>query len=137
VRVAIHNVPGPDRAHAHPYGVHDLKRNEGFVNIGQEYDTAQFAAASIRAWWLNVGEGSIPPDVAHTDNGDSGGSKGIRRRQWKYELQRLADDTGLTIGVCPYPPGTSKWNKVEYRLFAFISQQWRGEPLERYETIEN
>jgi hypothetical protein len=135
VKVGVHDFPGPDIPHAHPYGIYDLKRNEGFINVGQDHDTAQFAVASIRAWWRKVGKKAYPRARRIQVMADSGGSNGILRRQWKYELQRLADDTGLTIGVCHYPPGTSKWNKVEHRLFAFISQHWRGEPLESFETI--
>jgi hypothetical protein len=135
IKVAVHDFPGPEIPHAHPYGIYDLKRNEGFVNVGRDHDTAQFAVASIRAWWLKVGKAAYLRARRIQIMADSGGSNGARRRQWKYELQRLADDTGLTIGVCHYPPGTSKWNKVEHRLFAFISQRWRGEPLESFETI--
>ena len=135
VKVKDHDFPGSDIPHAHPYGIYDLKRNEGFVNVGSDHDTAQFAVASIRAWWLKVGKTAYPRAKRIQIMADSGGSNGPRRRQWKFELQRLADDTGLTIGVCHYPPGTSKWNKVEHRLFAFISQHWKGEPLVSFETI--
>jgi transposase len=135
IKVADHDFPGPDIPHAHPYGIYDLKRNEGFVNIGADHDTAQFAVASIRAWWLKVGREAYPGAKRIQITADSGGSNGIRRRLWKLELQRLADDTGLIIEVCHFPPGTSRWNKVEHRLFSFISRHWRGEPLVSFETM--
>jgi hypothetical protein len=112
-----------------------MKRNEAFVTIGQYLDTAQCAVASIRAWWLKAGERLYPRAKRIPIMADSGDSNGIRRQQWKFELQSLADDTDLTIGVCHYPPGTSKSNKVEHRLFFFISQHGRGEPLVSFETI--
>ena len=136
-RVNGHDFPDPEVPRAYPYGVYDLKRNEGFVNVGSDHDTAQFAVASIRAWWLQVGRRAYPRSKRLLITADAGGSNGSRLRLWKWELQRLADDTGLPIEVCHFPPGTSKWNKVEHRLFAFISKNWRGQPLASYETIVN
>jgi len=133
--VLSHDFPDPDVPRAFPYGIFDIGRNEGFVNVGSDHDTSAFAAASIRVWWNQVGS-RVYPKARHIQvMADSGGSNGYRRRTWKWELQRLADDTGLPIRVCHFPPGTSKWNKVEHRLFSFISQNWRGEPLTSYETI--
>jgi hypothetical protein len=134
-KVTVHDFPGPDIVHAYPYGIYDLKGNEGFVNVREDQDREQFTVASIRVWWLKVGKGAYLRARRIQIMADSGGSNGIRRRQWKDELQRLADDKGLTIGVCHYLPGTGKWNKEEHRLFAFISRRWRGEPLESFETI--
>ena len=134
-KVLSHDFPGPEVPRAFPYGVLDIGRNEGFVNVGSDHDTSAFAAASIRAWWNQIGS-RVYPKARHIQvMADSGGSNSYRRRTWKWELQRFADDTGLPIRVCHFPPGTSKWNKVEHRLFSFISQNWRGEPLTSYETI--
>jgi hypothetical protein len=137
VKVKDHDFPGPDIPHAHPYGIYDIKRNEGFVNIGTDHDTAQFAAASIRAWWTTSGRKIYRRAKRIQIMADSGGSNSYRGRLWKVELQKFANDTGLTIGVCHFPSGTSKWNKVEHRLFAFISRHWQGEPLINFETIIN
>jgi hypothetical protein len=137
VKVKDHDFPGPDVPHAHPYGIYDIKRNEGFVNIGTDHDTAQFAAASIRAWWTTTGRKTYKRAKRIQIMADSGGSNSYRVRLWKLELQKFANDTGLTIGVCHFPSGTSKWNKVEHRLFAFISRHWQGEPLINFETIIN
>ena len=120
-KVNGHDFPGPGVPRAYPYGIYDLGRNAGFVNVGTDHDTGAFALASIRGWWRAAGRRLYP---------------GARRlRLWKWELQRLADQTGLTLTVCHFPPGTSKWNKVEHRLFSFISSNWRGEPLRDYETV--
>jgi transposase len=135
LKVQGHDFPDPDVPRAFPYGVYDLSRNEGFVNVGSDHDTSQFAVASIRAWWNAVGRESYPHARRIQIMADSGGSNGYRRTLWKWELQRLADETGLPVRVCHFPPGASKWNKVEHRLFSFISQNWRGEPLISYETI--
>lgn len=134
-RVNSHDFPDPDVPRAHPYGVLDLGRNEGFVNVGTNRDTSSFAVASIRAWWRKRGRHLYPKAKRLLVTADSGGSNGYRRRLWKWELQRLADDTGLKVRVCHFPPGTSKWNKVEHRLFSFISMNWRGQPLQSYETV--
>jgi hypothetical protein len=135
VKVQGHDFPGPDVPRAYPYGVYDIERNRGFVNVGTDHDTAAFAVASIRGWWRHEGRRLYPgmEDVLIT--ADGGGSNGSRLRLWKLELQTLADATGLRISVCHFPPGTSKWNKIEHRLFSFISSNWRGEPLRDYETI--
>ena len=135
VKVQGHDFPGPDVPRAYPYGVYDIERNRGFVNVGTDHDTAAFAVASIRGWWRHEGRRLYVgvKDVLIT--ADAGGSNGSRLRLWKLELQTLADATGLCISVCHFPPGTSKWNKIEHRLFSFISSNWRGEPLRDYETI--
>jgi transposase len=112
-----------------PYGVYDLKLDEGYVSVGIDADTAQFAVASIRSWWRHLGQERYPDATILTITADCGGSNGNRLRLWKIELQKLADDTGLEISVCHFPPGTSKWNKIEHRLFSFIARNWRGQPL--------
>lgn len=130
-----HDFPTPDVPRAYPYGVFDLARNAGFVNVGTDHDTGAFAVASIRGWWRHEGRRLYPRTDRILISADGGGSNGWRLRLWKIELQALADDTGLSISVCHFPPGTSKWNKVEHRLFSFISSNWRGEPLRDYETV--
>jgi hypothetical protein len=115
--------------------VYDLAANAGWVNVGLDHDTAAFAVASIRRWWLQAGRERYPQAQRLLITADGGGSNGSRLRLWKWELQRLADETGLTITVCHFPPGTSKWNKIEHRLFSFISQNWRGKPLLSYAVI--
>ena len=120
-----------------PYGVYDLGRNEGWVSVGVDHDTAAFAVESIRRWWRWMGRPSYPQARQLLITADSGGSNGARVRLWKWELQQLADETGLTISVAYFPPGTSKWNKIEHRLFSFISQNWRGKPLTSHEIIIN
>ena len=134
-RVRVHDFPTPDVPRAYPYGIYDVGRNEGFVNVGTDHDTAAFAVASIRGWWRAEGRQLYRTTPAILLTADAGGSNGARLRLWKWELQRFADDTGRTVSVCHFPPGTSKWNKVEHRLFSFISSNWRGEPLRDYETI--
>lgn len=134
-KVNGHDFPNPSVPRAYPYGIYDLARNAGFVNLGTDHDTGAFAVASIRGWWRFEGR-RLYPNVRHLlITADGGGSNGYRLRQWKMELQGLADSTGLSITVCHFPPGTSKWNKVEHRLFSFISSNWRGEPLRDYETV--
>jgi len=127
--------PGPAVPRAYPYGVYDLGRNTGFVNVGTDHDTGAFAVASLRGWWRHEGRRLYPRTRRLLLTADGGGSNGYRLRLWKLELQRFADETGLTLAVCHFPPGTSKWNKVEHRLFSFISSNWRGEPLRDYETV--
>lgn len=137
VKVNVHDFPTPDVPRAYPYGIYDLARNTGFVNVGTDHDTGAFAVASIRGWWRKEGRAVYSRAQALLITADGGGSNGSRLRLWKLELQKLADETGLSISVCHFPPGTSKWNKVEHRLFSFISSSWRGEPLRDYETIVN
>jgi hypothetical protein len=134
-RVNGHDFPDPSVPRAYPYGIYDQRLNRGFVNVGTDHDTATFAVASIRGWWHHEGRALYPTAPQLLITADGGGSNGYRLRLWKVELQRLADQTGLVIQVCHFPPGTSKWNKVEHRLFSFISSNWRGEPLRDYETI--
>jgi DDE family transposase len=134
-RVRTHDFPDSGVPRAYPYGIYDLGRNAGFVNVGTDHDTGAFAVASIRGWWRAEGRKLYVGARHLLITADGGGSNGYRLRQWKYELQRLADGSGLEISVCHFPPGTSKWNKVEHRLFSFISTNWRGEPLRDYETI--
>ena len=137
VKVRGHDFPGPEVPRAYPYGVYDIDRNTGFVNVGTDHDTAAFAVASIRGWWRHEGRRLYPGAAKILVTADGGGSNGSRLRLWKLELQKLADETSLCIAVCHFPPGTSKWNKIEHRLFSFISSNWRGEPLRDYETIVN
>jgi transposase len=134
-KVNGHDFPDPDVARAYPYGVYDLGRNTGHVEIGTTHDTAEFAVASIRGWWRREGKKLYPRADSLLITADGGGSNGYRSHLWKRELQRLANGIGLPISVCHFPPGTSKWNKVEHRLFSFISSNWRGEPLTDYETV--
>jgi hypothetical protein len=134
-RVNGHDFPQPTVPRAYPYGIYDLGRNSGFVNVGTDHDTGAFAVASIRGWWRHEGRRLYPRSSQLLITADGGGSNGYRLRLWKLALQELADATGLTILVCHFPPGTSKWNKVEHRLFSFITSNWRGEPLRDYETI--
>jgi len=134
-KVQGHDFPGPAVPRAYPYGIYDLGRNTGFVNVGTDHDTGAFAVASIRGWWKFEGRRLYPKAHRLLITADGGGSNGYRLRQWKVELQEFADDSQLSISVCHFPPGTSKWNKVEHRLFSFISSNWRGEPLRDYETI--
>jgi len=112
-----------------PYGVYDIGSDEGWVSVGIDADTAEFAVASIRSWWEHLGRARYPDAQTLTITADCGGSNGNRLRLWKVQLQRLADATGLEISVCHFPPGTSKWNKIEHRLFSFIARNWRGQPL--------
>jgi len=135
LKVNGHDFPGPDVPRAYPYGIYDLERNTGFVNVGANHDTGAFAVASIRGWWRAEGRNLYPKTRDLLITADGGGSNGWRLRLWKLELQKFADETGLAIAVCHFPPGTSKWNKIEHRLFSFISSNWRGEPLRDYETI--
>ena len=135
VKVKGHDFPGPDVPRAYPYGIYDLGQNTGFVNLGTDHDTGAFAVASIRGWWRHEGRRLYPSAKDLLITADAGGSNGSRLRLWKLELQKLADQTALSISVCHFPPGTSKWNKIEHRLFSFISSNWRGEPLRDYETI--
>jgi transposase len=129
VLVLDHDFPIKELGKATPYGIYDIFKNSGFVNVGVSADTAEFAVESIRRWWLNMGSKDYPDARSVYVTADSGGSNGIRVRLWKVKLQELADELGLTIKVSHFPPGTSKWNKIEHRLFSFISKNWRGKPL--------
>jgi len=133
--VRVHNFLQQAVGRVSPYGVYDLARNEGWVNVGIDHDTATFAVESMRRWWTKAGRDRYPQTQRLLITADGGGSNGSRLRLWKYELQQLADETGLTITVCHYPPGTSKWNKIEHCLVAFITQNWRGRPLLSYAVI--
>lgn len=137
VAVQGHDFPSPEVPRAYPYGIYDIGRNAGFVNVGTDHDTGAFAVASIRGWWRAEGRRIYPQAKTILITADGGGSNGWRLRLWKLELQKFADQTALAIAVCHFPPGTSKWNKIEHRLFSFISSNWRGEPLRDYETIVN
>ncbi len=135
IAVDTHDFPDPAKGKAVPYGVYDLATNEALVNVGINHDTAQFAVASIRLWWNRLGKRRYPKSKRLMITADSGGSNGSRIRLWKYELQQFANQTGLEIEVCHFPPGTSKWNKIEHRVFCHITRNWRGKPLETYEVI--
>jgi hypothetical protein len=135
VRVHDFEIRQPDKGKVAPYGVYDLGRNAGWVSVGVDHDTAEFAVESIRRWWRWMGRRNYPQAKRLLITADSGGSNGARVRLWKWELQQLADQTGLEISVCHFPPGTSKWNKIEHRLFSFISQNWRGKPLISHQVI--
>ena len=135
--VRTHDFPDKQLGKAIPYGIYDLANDEGWVNVGIDHDTAQFAVASIRSWWEHLGSERFPGASRLTITADCGGSNGNRLRLWKLELQKLADETGLQIEVCHFPPGTSKWNKIEHRMFSFITMNWRGKPLVSLETIVN
>ena len=137
VRVHDFEIRQPDKGKVAPYGVYDLGQNVGWVSVGVDRDTAAFAVESIRRWWRWMGSQSYPHAKRLLITADSGGSNGARVRLWKWELQQFADETGLEISVCHFPPGTSKWNKIEHRLFSFISQNWRGKPLISHEVIIN
>src|SRR5512135_1653549 len=134
-QVRVYDFPIQGLGRATPYGVYDLGRNAGWVNVGIDHDTAAFAVESLRRWWNEVGREQYPQAKRLLISADGGGSNGSRVRLWKWELQPLADQTGLAITVCHLPPGTSKWNKIEHRLFAWISQNWRGKPLSSYAVI--
>jgi hypothetical protein len=135
--VRVHDFKDKQLGKAIPYGVYDIASNQGWVSIGIDHDTAQFAVNSIRSWWQHLGQQRYPATTRLQITADCGGSNGNRVRLWKVELQKLADDTGLQIGVCHLPPGTSKWNRIEHRLFSYITINWRGKPLHSLQTIIN
>jgi hypothetical protein len=135
VTVQGHDFPDPEVPKAVPYGIYDIANNEGYVSVGRSAETAQFSVASIKAWWEHLGRQRFPNANTLTITADCGGGNSPRVHLWKVELQRLADETGLEIQACHFPPGTSKWNKIEHRLFSFISLNWRGRPLESYQVI--
>jgi hypothetical protein len=133
--VLTHDFMIPELGRVNPYGVYDIGQNAGWVNVGIDHDTAAFAVESIRQWWHTMGQSVYPHATTLLITADCGGSNGYRVRLWKLELQRLADETGLVLNVCHFPPGTSKWTKIEHRLFSFITQNWRGKPLTSYQVI--
>lgn len=135
--VRVHDFRDKDLGIAIPYGVYDVTRNEGWVSVGIEHDTAQFAVATIRRWWRNMGSRVYPKAKQLLITADGGGSNGSRLRLWKLCIQHLADDLGLAIAVCHFPPGTSKWNKIEHRMFCHITENWRGRPLISRAVIVN
>lgn len=130
-----HDFPDKTKGKAVPYGVYDIHRNEAVVSVGISHDTAEFAVAAIRLWWKKLGKKQYSSGKRLLITADSDGSNSSRNRLWKLELQRLADQTGLIVEVCHYPPGTSKWNKIEHRLFCHITRNWRGVPLETHEVV--
>lgn len=134
-QVRVHDFKDPLLGKAIPYGVYDIARNEGWVNVGIDRDTSAFAVESIRRWWFGMGKERYPNATQLMISADGGGSNGSRVRFWKLELARLAEGIGLKITVCQLPPGTSKWNKIEHRLFAYITMNWRGRPLVSHEVV--
>jgi hypothetical protein len=137
IETKTHDFPDKVLGKAIPYGVYDIGRNEGWVSIGINHDTAQFATNSIRRWWLEMGQYSFPKATRLLITADAGGSNGHRTKLWKVSLRELSNELQLNITVCHFPPGTSKWNKIEHRLFSFISQNWRGQPLYDLTTVVN
>ena len=135
LEVDTHDFPDKELGKAIPYGVYDIKSNEAWVSVGISHDTGEFAVEAIRRWWRRMGKKRYKKPKRLLITADSGGSNGHRNRLWKYELQRLADQTGMIIEVCHYPPGTSKWNKIEHRLFCHITRNWRGVPLESLQVV--
>jgi transposase len=134
-KVLVHDFPSDATGKAIPYGIYDMARNEAYVSVGRDHDTPAFAVASIRRWWSTMGAAAYPDADELFITADAGGSNGYRSRAWKNELQKFADDSGLRICVSHFPPGTSKWNKVEHRLFCHITQNWRGKPLRTFEAV--
>ncbi len=134
-RVDVHDFPDKDIPKAIPYGVLDVGANEGWMSVGDDHDTSAFAVNAIRRWWQSMGQARYPEATTLMVTADAGGSNGYRNKLWKVELAALAAETGLTITVCHYPPGTSKWNKIEHRMFSFITKNWRGRPLTSYQVI--
>jgi hypothetical protein len=136
-KVRVHDFVIPELGRAIPYGVYDLAANSGWVSVGVDHDTSTFAVEAVRRWWKSMGSERYPRAQRLLITADGGGSNGSRVRLWKVELQKLADELGMPITVSHFPPGTSKWNKIEHRLFSFISQNWRGKPLISHEVIVN
>ena len=135
--VKVHDFVDDEKGKVAPYGVYDLQKNEAWVSVGISHDTAQFAVETIRTWWNEMGAAKYPNATSLVITADGGGSNGYRLRLWKLELQGLVDEIGFPITVCHLPPGTSKWNKIEHRLFSFITQNWRGKPLVTHQVIVN
>ena len=133
--VNVHDFIDPKLRRAVPYGVYDINNNQGWVSVGTDHDTATFAVQAIRRWWKTMGKKRHPDATRLMISADGGGSNGYRVRLWKVELQKLANELKLPVTVCHLPPGTSKWNKIEHRLFSFITINWRGKPLRSYRTI--
>ena len=136
-QVRVHDFRIPALGRVSPYGVYDMAQNEAWVSVGVDHDTAAFAVESIRRWWRTMGQPLYPDATRLLITADAGGSNGYRLRLWKLELQKLADETGLEVAVCHFPPGTSKWNKIEHRLFSAITQNWRGKPLVSHAVVVN
>ena len=136
-KVKVYDFPGDAEGKAIPYGVYDITKNEGWVSVGIDHDTAEFAANTIKTWWAKMGKPSYPNAQKLLITADGGGSNSSRSRLWKKQLQELSNETGLQLEVCHLPPATSKWNKIEHRLFSYIAQNWRGKPLLSYEIIVN
>jgi Rhodopirellula transposase DDE domain len=136
-RVRVYDFMDKRLGKANPYGVYDLTANAGWVSVGTDHDTAQFAVETLRRWWYQMGHAAYPQARELLITADGGGSNGSRSRLWKVELQQLADETGLALTVCHFPPGTSKWNKIEHRMFCHITQNWRGRPLISHDVIVN
>jgi Rhodopirellula transposase DDE domain len=134
-QVETHDFPDPRKGKAVPYGVYDLRHNEAWVSVGVSSDTADFAVGAVRCWWRRLGRRRHPRATRLLITADSGGSNGSRNRLWKAQLQALSNATGLEIEVCHFPPGTSKWNKIEHRLFCHVTRNWQGQPLETYEVV--
>lgn len=137
LRSIPNDFPDKELGKAIPYGVYDIDVNEAWVSVGISRDTAEFAVEAIRRWWMQLGKKRYNKPKRLLITADSGGSNGHRNRLWKFELQKLADETGMIIEVCHYPPGTSKWNKIEHRLFCHITRNWRGVPLESHRVVVN
>jgi len=137
VNVNVYDFQDKTVGKAVPYGIYDIGKNEGFVNVGKSYDTSSFAVSSIRRWWLEMGLQEYKTTKQLLITADGGGSNGYRRKQWKTEIQKFCNEFNLEITICHLPPGTSKWNKIEHRLFSFITMNWRGKPLTSFETIVN
>ncbi len=137
VDVKVHDFIDKEKGRATPYGVYDLDKNEAWVSVGISHDTGEFAVQTIRTWWQELGGSRYPNATSLVITADGGGSNGYRLRLWKLELQHLVDELGFPITVCHLPPGTSKWNKIEHRLFSFITQNWRGKPLVTHQVIVN
>ncbi|MBZ5563325.1 MAG: ISAzo13 family transposase [Acidobacteriia bacterium] len=137
LEVNVYDYPHLGEGPAIPYGAYDVRRNQGFVNVGMSHETAEFAVESLRRWWKLFGRRHYPQARLLLLCADGGGGNGARNRAWKYHLQQFADQSGLEVTVCHYPPGTSKWNKIEHRMFSYISVNWQGRPLVSYETVVN
>jgi len=135
--VRVHDFADKRKGKVTPHGVYDIGRNQGWVSVGIDHDTAEFAVDSIRHWWKRMGQPSYPEAQELLITADSGGSNSYRARLWKCQLQKLANETGLSVSVCHFPPGTSKWNKIEHRMFCHITSNWRGRPLESREVVVN